>query len=61
MNYENADPHKVGFQYVSFLFDGSDLLYLSRTAFNGAQNFHDNNYLTFDRVSDFRNLLQNEQ
>ena len=44
-----------------FLFDGSDLLYLSRTAFNGAQNFHDNNYLTFDRVSDFRNLLQNEQ
>ena len=61
VNYENADPHKVGFQYVSFLFDGSDLLYLSRTAFNGAQNFHDNNYLTFDRVSDFRNLLQNEQ
>ena len=60
VNYENADPHKVGFQYVSFAFDDDDLLYLSRTAFNGAQSFHDNNYLTFDRVENFRNLIVKE-
>jgi hypothetical protein len=43
----------TGFQYVDWLFDGPDIIVASRTAFNGAHNFHDANHLTFHRVSDF--------
>ena len=57
VNYEDADYKKVGFQYVSFAFDGNDIIYLSRTAFNGARSFHDNNYVTFDRVCNFRAMV----
>jgi hypothetical protein len=45
---------QFGFQYPDFQFDGEDLIYLSRTAWNGADNFHNANYLTFHRVEDFR-------
>ena len=55
------DPEKVGFQYVSLEFDGEDLIFLSRTAFNGAQSFHDNNYLTFHRLPAFRRLLTSSE
>ena len=37
----------VGFQYVDFFFEGEKLLYLCRTALNGAHNYHDANYSTF--------------
>ncbi|MBQ9408708.1 MAG: hypothetical protein IJU28_04870 [Clostridia bacterium] len=50
----DSDPKQVGFQYVDFMFDGNDLLYLTRTAANGAHNFHDANSSVFDRVKDFR-------
>ena len=60
LDYTQEDHKTVGFQYVSFLFDDDDLLYLSRTAFNGAQSFHDNNYITFHRVSNFRKLSLKE-
>ncbi|MBQ8233489.1 MAG: exo-alpha-sialidase [Lachnospiraceae bacterium] len=56
VNFEESNPRKIGFQYVSFAFDGDDIIYLSRTAFNGAQSFHDNNYLSFHRIKDFRKL-----
>ena len=42
---------EVGFQYPSFLFDGDDLLVAVRSAFNGAENFHDSNYIGFYRFS----------
>ena len=48
----------VGFQYVDFLVEQEDLLYLSRTALNGANNFHDANYITFHRVERFRDLFE---
>ena len=54
LDYAKEDHAKVGFQYVSLAFDGDDLIFLSRTAFNRAQNFHDNNYLTFHRIPAFR-------
>jgi len=44
----------IGFQYVDWQFDGDDLIYLSRTAYGGAHNFHDANRITFHRVRDFR-------
>jgi len=58
LDYSNEDPEQVAFQYVDFLFDGEDLLFLSRTAFNRAASFHDNNYITFHRVINFRGLLK---
>jgi len=46
-------PQYTGFQYVDWLFDGEDLIAACRTAFNGAHNFHDANYLTFHRFKNF--------
>jgi len=50
-------PEETGFQYVDFIFDGDDIIYVSRTAFNHAHNFHDANYITFYREKNFRTLL----
>ena len=47
---------KVGMQYVDFSFDGDDIIYLCRTAWNGAASFHDSNYSTFHRIKNFRKL-----
>lgn len=58
LNYEDngwpEDRTKVGFQYVDWIFDGDDLLALSRTAVNGAYNFHNANHITFHRIRNFR-------
>ncbi len=51
------DPQMVGFQYVDFEIEGDDIIYLSRTAMNGAKNYHDANYSTFHRIKSFRDLL----
>jgi hypothetical protein len=54
----DADPHRHAWQYVDWQFDGADIAFLSRTAFDdglgGAQSAHDANYLTFHRINDFR-------
>ena len=50
----NEDPDKIGFQYVDFEIEGDDIIYLCRTAINGAHNYHDSNYQTFHRIKDFR-------
>lgn len=54
----NDDPAFVGFQYVDFMIDGDDLIYLSRTAINGAKSYHDNNYQTFHRLKGFREIIK---
>ncbi|MBQ9802700.1 MAG: hypothetical protein IJW51_06500 [Clostridia bacterium] len=54
LDYRHADSALVGFQYVDFEIEGEDLIFLSRTAINGAHNFHDANYSTFHRVKNFR-------
>jgi hypothetical protein len=51
-----AAPEDVGFQYPDFFIDGNDILFLCRTAMNGAANFHDSNYSTFHRIRNFRLL-----
>ncbi len=61
IDYRDADPGKIGFQYVSFGIAGDDIIYQSRTAFNGAHNFHDSNYATFHRIENFRELLGKER
>jgi hypothetical protein len=56
----HPDVKKHGFQYVDWQFDGRDIIFLSRTAFDdqfgGANNYHDANYLTFHRIKNFRNI-----
>jgi len=59
---ENPDVQKQGFQYVDWQFDGRDIIFLSRTAFDdefgGAHNFHDANYLTFHRIKRYHKFLR---
>jgi hypothetical protein len=54
----HPDVKKHGFQYVDWQFDGRDIIFLSRTAYDdesgGANNYHDANYLTFHRIKNFR-------
>lgn len=50
LDYAHLPAEEVAFQYPSFCFDGGDLLVLSRTAFGGADSYHNNNYQTFHRV-----------
>lgn len=50
----HADSQHHAWQYVDWLFDGNDIVAVSRTAWDQSHNFHDANYLTFHRFADFR-------
>lgn len=58
LNYQDngwpEDHTKAAFQYVDFIYDDKDILFVSRTALNGAHSFHNANYLTFHRLQDFQ-------
>jgi hypothetical protein len=58
----NEDATRHGFQYASWIIEGDDLLFVSRTAHDdelgGAPNFHDANFLTFHRLRRFRGCLE---
>ena len=60
----HPDVRGTAFQYVDFLFEGRDIIALSRTAYDdglgGAHNCHDANYLTFHRLRDFREAVRTE-
>ena len=47
----------TGFQYVDWQFDGPDIIYVVRMAYDGAHNFHDANRVTFHRIEDYARLL----
>lgn len=49
-----AEWNEEGMQYVDFFIEGDDILFLSRTAMNSANNYHDANYSTFHRIKNFR-------
>ena len=57
---QHPDMTKHGFQYVDWLFEGNDLIFACRTAFDeqggNAHNYHDANYLTFHRITNFRQV-----
>ncbi len=57
LDSRKESPAEVGYQYIHFIIDGEDILYLSRTARNGARNYHDANYQTFHTIENFRQLL----
>jgi hypothetical protein len=58
--FHHAEPAFYAFQYADWQFDGKDIVLAARTAFNdasgGAHNYHDANFLTFQRITDFRKL-----
>jgi hypothetical protein len=54
----HIDYIKHGFQYIDWLVDGEDIIFVSRTAYDdlegGAINYHNANYITFHRIKNFR-------
>lgn len=54
----HPEVNQHGFQYPDLHFDGPDIIFVSRTAYDdglgGANNQHDANYFTFHRIQDFR-------
>lgn len=54
----HADDEFHAFQYADWLFDGDDIIFVSRTAADEeggtAHNYHDANYLTYHRLTSFR-------
>ncbi|MCD6291158.1 MAG: exo-alpha-sialidase [Anaerolineae bacterium] len=58
----HPDPDRHAFQYVDWVFDGEDIIYVSRTAYDdgmgGAHDFHDANFLTFHRLPHFRDWIK---
>lgn len=53
----HPEPRFHGFQYIDWQFDGNDIIFVSRTAYDdaegGARAAHDANYLTFHRVVNY--------
>lgn len=57
-DYRDHSRETTGFQYVYFTIEGDDILFLCRTALNGAHTYHDSNYSTFHRIKDFRGAME---
>lgn len=53
---EHPDAKNHAWQYLDWIFDGADLIAVSRTAWDGSKASHDANYFTFHRIEDFRTL-----
>ncbi|MEP6756633.1 MAG: exo-alpha-sialidase [Chthonomonadales bacterium] len=55
---QHPDAVSHAFQYVDWQFDSKDIIAVSRTAFDdptgGAHNFHDANFLTFHRFTNYK-------
>lgn len=55
----HPDRRYHGFQYVDFQFEGKDIIFLSRTAYDdgvgGADNQHNANFITFHRIENYKN------
>lgn len=52
-----TSTEKIGVQYPDMLIDNEDLIWVQRTAMNGAVNPHDSNFITFHRLCRFRSYI----
>lgn len=50
MDMRDEDPKKFGFQYTDFIIEDDKILYACRTAMNGAENYHNSNYIIFGTI-----------
>lgn len=61
----HSDDLRHGFQYVDWLTESEDIVFLARTAWDdnstGAHNYHDANFLTFHRITDFRHRTDHKE
>lgn len=59
------DVDSVGFQYVDFIFDGDDILFLSRTSYDdglgGGDGYHNANFMTFHRIENYATATTPQQ
>ena len=51
VNCVDMPEQEVGFQYPAFFMEGDTIYIVSRTAVNGAANFHDTNSITFHKIT----------
>ncbi|MBR2508153.1 MAG: exo-alpha-sialidase [Lentisphaeria bacterium] len=49
----------TGFQYADWHFEKDDIIYISRTAYRGANSFHNSNRITYHVLKDFRKYWEN--
>ncbi|MDR1060365.1 MAG: glycoside hydrolase [Clostridiales bacterium] len=56
VDYRHLPPGDTGFQYCDFQFNGEDIVFVCRTAFNRPRNYHDANYTTFHIIKNFHSL-----
>lgn len=58
--FYHPDNKKHGFQYIDWVVEGEDIIFVSRTAYDdkegGANDYHNANYLTFHRINNFKDL-----
>ena len=54
LDYREYNCKRVGFQFVDFIIEGNDIIYLCRTGMNNPDSFHNTNYQTFHRIKNFR-------
>lgn len=47
----------TGFQYVEWQFDGEDIIYLVRSAYRGARNYHDSNRIHYRVLRNYMEIL----
>lgn len=57
IDYRQADPQYVGFQYPDWIFHGEDIYFVSRTGFNQSDSFHNSNFTTFHVVKNYQKYL----
>jgi len=59
---EEESVNQTGFHYTEWVFDGhqhEDLLLAIRTAYRGANSYHNSNRILYKRIKNFRELLRN--
>jgi len=60
----HPDTEHHAFQYLDWLFEGDDIIAVSRTAYDdglgGAHNQHDANFMTFHRFENFREMKMSD-
>ncbi|WP_017257136.1 sialidase family protein [Pedobacter arcticus] len=59
---QHPDIKKHGFNYVDWEFNGENIIYVSRTAYDfkdrSAKNYHDANFLTFHKIKNYKKLFK---
>ncbi len=53
-----GDAKKVAAQYIDFILDENKIRFVSRTAINDADNFHNANYISYHEIVNYQDLIK---